>query len=175
MHITEKQLKLITEVASREAIKAYKEDQMKRQKEKHDRRLRNIKLLLNNYRALVIHCEDLKDELIELEDTSIQELDIDEINLESIESIKKSKTKSIAMVYFVKGKIEAYKRSCNEDEMKYFRVLEKKYITEKKYTNQEIAEIEGVEERTIRRYLNKALEDLPVIFFGVDAIKFEND
>lgn len=173
MHITEKQLKLITETASREAIRAYKEDENKRNQEKHDRRLRNIKLLLKHYRALVLHCEKLEDDLIKFENTSIQDLDIDDINLDSIESIKQSKTKSIAMMYFVRGKMEAYKRSCSKDELKYFRVLEMKYITPKKYTTREIAEREHIEERTVRRYLEKAISDLPVIFFGIDAIKFE--
>lgn len=173
MQLSEKQLKIITETASQEAIKAYREDESKRMQEKHDRRLHNIKLLLNNYRALVLHCEKLKDDLEKFEETSIQDLDIVTINLESIESIKKSKTKSIAMVYFIQGKMEAYKRSCSSDELKYFRVLEKKYINPRKYTTQEIAGVEDIDERTVRRYLSKALEDLPVIFFGVDAIKFE--
>lgn len=173
MHITEKQLKLITEIASQQAIKAHKEDEKKRQEAKHDRRLHNIKLLLKNYRALVLHCEKLKDDLEELEDTSIQDLDIEEINLESIESIKKSKTKSIAMVYFIQGKIEAYKRSCSDSELKYYRVLEKKYITPEKHTIQDIAEIENIDYRTVHRYLKRAVEELPVIFFGIDAIKFK--
>ncbi|WP_330948882.1 hypothetical protein [Virgibacillus sp. MG-45] len=174
MHLTEKQIKIITETASREAIKAYKEDESKRNKAKHDMRLRNIKLLLKHYRALVLHCEKLEDDLLKFEDTSIQALDIDEINLESIESIKKSKTKSLAMVYFVRGKMEAYKRSCNSDELKYFRVLEMKYITPRKYSIQDIAERESIDKTTVHRYLKRAIEELPVIFFGVEAIKFEN-
>ncbi|AUJ23131.1 hypothetical protein [Virgibacillus dokdonensis] len=173
MHITEKQLKLITETASREAIRAYKEDESKRSQEKHDRRLRNIKLLLKHYRALVLHCEKLEDDLIKFENTSIQELDIDEINVESIESIKQSKTKSIAMVYFVRGKMEAYKRSCSEDELKYFRVLEMKYLTKRKYTTLDIATEMNIDVRTVHRYIERAIKDLPVIFFGVEAIKFE--
>lgn len=173
MHITEKQLKLITEIASREAIKIHKKDEEEREQEKHDRRLHNIKLLLKNYRALVLHCEKLKDDLIEFEDTSIQDLDLDIINLESIESIKKSKTKTIAMVYYIQGKIEAYRKSCSKSELKYYRVLEKRYITAEKYTISRIAEIEGIDERTVHRYLKKAIDDLPVIFFGISAIRFE--
>ncbi|WP_096269387.1 sigma-70 region 4 domain-containing protein [Paucisalibacillus globulus] len=173
MKLTDKQLKLITDIASQNAIKAYREDQVKREKEKHDTRLRNIKLLLKHYRSLVLHCEKLEEDLVKFEDTSIQDLDIKEINLESIESIKQSKTKSLAMVYFVRGKMEAYKRSCDEEEMKYFRVLEMRYITSKKYTIQDIADEENVDVRTVHRYLNRALEELPVIFFGVDAIQFE--
>ena len=173
MQLSEKQLKIITETASQEAIKAYRADESKRVQEKHDRRLHNIKLLLKNYRALVLHCEKLKDDLVKFEDTSIQDLDIEEINLETIESIKQSTKKSIAMVYFIKGKMEAYRRNCSLDELKYFRVLEMKYITPKKYSTQDIAEEENIDVRTAHRYLNKAIEDLPVIFFGVDAIKFE--
>lgn len=112
-------------------------------------------------------------ELETFQETSIQDLDIETINIESIEAIKQSKTKSLAMVYFIQSKLEAYKRSCHEDELKYYRVLEKKYITPKRYTNGEIAEAENIEERTVYRYLKKAIEDLPVIFFGVSAIKFE--
>lgn len=174
MHLTEKQLKLITEVASQQAIKAYKEDEKKRQEEHHDRRLHNIKLLLRNYRSLVLHCDQLKEELKEIENTSIQDLDIDTINLESIQSIKQSKTKSIAMVHFIQSKMEAYRKTCSHQELKYYRVLEMKYITPKKHTTKEIAQIEYIEERTVRRYLEKAISDLPVIFFGVDAIKFES-
>lgn len=173
MHITEKQLKFITEIASKEAIKAFKADLEKQEEIKHDRRLHNIKLLLKNYRSLVLHCENKKIELAELEETSIQDLDIDTINLESIEAIKQSKIKSIAMVYFIQSKMEAYKRSCREDELKYYRVLERKYVTPKKYTISDIAEMENIDERTVHRYLKRAIEDLPVIFFGVSAIKFE--
>nr|WP_026681348.1 hypothetical protein [Priestia megaterium] len=174
MHITEKQLKLITEVASQNAIKAYKEEVKKQERERHDRRLHNIKLLLRNYRSLVMHCEKLETDLEKFQDTSIQDLDIETISLESIESIKQSKTKTIVMVYFIRGKMEAYKQSCSKEELKYYRVLEKKYTSKRKYTTREIAEIEHIEERTVRRYIEKAISDLPVIFFGVDAIKFNN-
>lgn len=174
MHLTEKQLKVIAEVASQEAIKARKADEAKEEKERHDRRLHNIKLLLKNYRSLVLHCKEIEYDVETFQNTSIQDLDIDEITLEAIHSIKQSKKKSLAMMYFIKGKIEAYKQSCHEEELKYYRVLEMKYITARKYTTKEIAELEYIEERTVRRYLEKAISDLTVIFFGVDAIKFGN-
>ncbi|WP_416149412.1 hypothetical protein ACM26V_24740 [Salipaludibacillus sp. HK11] len=173
MKLSEKQLTLISQTASQEAIKAYRQDEAKRQIEKQDQRLRNIKLLLQNYRSLSMHCENLKLDLVEFGDTSIHDLDLDEINLESVESIKKSKKESLAMILFIKGKMDAYRRSCTSDELKYFRVLEKKYLTDHKYTTREIAEFENIEERTVRRYLEKAVTDLPVIFFGVKAIKFD--
>lgn len=170
MHFTEKQLKLITEVASREAINAFKADLEQLEASKHDRRLHNIKLLLKHYRSLVLHCENTKEELEEFQKTSIQDLDIEQINLESIESIKASKKKSLAMVYFIQGKMEAYKRACDSKEIRYYRVLEKKYISDKKYTIDEIATTEYIDRATVHRYLHKAIEQLPVIFFGIDAV-----
>lgn len=173
MHITEKQLILVSEIAAKQAVEAYREHIKRQEKEKHDRRLRNIKLLLNNYRSLVLHCEKWESDLEEFVNTSIQDLDLEDINLEAIESIKESKSKSIAIVHYLRGKIKAYKSSCSEDELRYFRVLEKRYITKRKYTIQEIATIESIDRATVHRYLNKAMESLPVIFFGVEAIEFE--
>lgn len=169
MKVSEQELAIIT----RTVIEYLENEKQKQENAKQDTRLRNIKLLLKNYRALVLHCEKIQGDLIKFEDTSIQDLDIDTISLESIESIKQSKRKSLALIYFVKGKTEAYKSSCSTDELKYFRVLEMKYLTPKKYTVQEIAKIENIDRTTVTRYLDKAISQLPVIFFGAEAIKFE--
>lgn len=168
MKLSEKHLEVITNTI----IQYLEREQHKQEKLKHDHRLHNIKLLLKNYRGLVLHCAELKDELDLIDNTSIQDLDISTINLESIESIKKSKEKSLAMVIFIRGKMQAYKNSCTDDELRYFRVLEKKYLTEKKYSIQEIATYENIDKVTVYRYLNKAIDELPVVFFGVDAIQF---
>lgn len=169
MNLTDEQLQVIaTAVADR-----YKAHEEEKEKEQQDRRLRNIKLLLKNYRSLVLHCDNIEKDLIKFEDTSIQDLDLETINLESVESIKKSKKKSFAMMLFIKGKTESYKQSCSTDELKYFRVLEMRYLASKKYTIQEIAYKENIDRTTAGRYLEKAIEELPVIFFGADAIKFE--
>ncbi|QOY37057.2 hypothetical protein AWH56_005290 [Anaerobacillus isosaccharinicus] len=171
--ISQKQLEIITETAVRTALEHLEKQKQEDEKKKYDRRLRNIKLLLRNYRSLVIHCEKLREDFLKFEDTSIQDLDIETINVETIEAIKKSKSQSLAMIYFVRGKLEAYKHSCNSEEKKYLRVLEMMYLTDKKYTIKEIADIEHIDRTTVNRYLNRAISELPVIFFGVDAIKFE--
>lgn len=168
LSLTKNQLEIITNTI----IKHLEREQHQQEKEKHDRRLHNIKLLLKHYRSLVLHCEEIKDELNLIDSTSIQDLDISTINLESIESIKRNKEKSLAMVMFIRSKMTAYKNTCTEEELRYFRVLEKKYLTEKKYTIQEIATYESIDKVTVYRYINKAIEELPVVFFGVDAIQF---
>lgn len=169
MKLSEKHLEVITNTI----LQYLEREERKKEKEKYDARLHNIKLLLKNYRGLVLHCEDLKNELDIIDNMSIQDLDISTINLESIQSIKKSKEKSFAMVVFIRSKMAAYKKSCTEDELKYFRVLEKKYLTEFKWSIRQIAESENIDISTIYRYLDKVIADLPVVFFGVDAIQFK--
>ncbi|MDR7237136.1 hypothetical protein [Neobacillus drentensis] len=169
MKLSEQQL----EVISRTVIEYLEQEKKKKETEKHDHRLHNIKLLLQNYRGLVIHCEKWKEELIEIESTSIQDLDISTISIESIESIKKSKEKSLAMVLFIRSKIQAYKNSCTDEEMKCFRVLEKKFLDSKRYTIKEIAKTENIDRSTVHRYIDRAIEDLPVLFFGIEAINFK--
>ena len=169
MKLSEKHLEVITNTI----LQYLEREQQKQERAKHDHRLHNIKLLLRHYRGLVLHCEEWKIELDLIDNTSIQDLDISTINLESIESIKKSKEKSLAMVMFIRSKMAAYKKTCTNEELKYFRVLEKKYLTKKKFSILDIADEEGIDRATVYRHLDKAISELPVIFFGVDAIQFK--
>jgi hypothetical protein len=173
MKLNEEQLEIISKAAALAVYELLERENQKRKKDRQDRRLHNIKLLLRNYRSLVLHCEDWKDELVAIDRTSIQDLDISTISIEAIESIKKSKEKSLAMVMFIRSKMLAYKNSCTDEELKYFRVLEKKYLTEYKYSILDIAEDEQIDRATVYRYLDKAISELPVVFFGVDAIQFK--
>jgi hypothetical protein len=173
MKLNEEQLEIISKAAALAVYELLEREKQKQKKDKQDHRLHNIKLLLRNYRSLVLHCEEWEEELMAIDRTSIQDLDISTISIEAIESIKKSKEKSLAMVMFIRGKIQAYKRSCTDEEMRYFRVLEKKYLTPLKHNIRQIAESENIDKTTVYRYLERATADLPVVFFGIDAISFE--
>ncbi|MDQ0254916.1 gamma-glutamylcyclotransferase (GGCT)/AIG2-like uncharacterized protein YtfP [Evansella vedderi] len=169
MKLSEKQLQIITETVA----KVLAEQKQKEEEDKKDKRYLNTVLLLKNYRGLVVHCENVKGELWEIDNKSIQDLDLEEITLESIESIKKSRKKTVAMVMFIQSKVEAYKSMCTEDELIRYRVLEKKYISPLKMSNRQIAESENIEKTAFYKYLKQATEDIQVLFFGVDAISFK--
>lgn len=171
--LSEKQIELISQFAVQAALSHLEKQNKKIEQTKHDRRLHNIRLLLSNYRGLVLHCEDIVEDLSTFQSMSIQDLDISTISLESIESIKKSKEKSLTMVWYIRSKMDAYKNSCTQDDLRYFRVLEKKYLTPVKWSIKQIAESESIDKATVYRYLDKVIADLPVVFFGVDAIHFE--
>lgn len=169
MKLSDKQLGIISEVVAKVVA-----EQTEKEKElKRDHRYQNTVLLLKNYRGLIAHCENIKGELVELDNKSIQDLDLEEINLETIESIKKSRTKTIAMVMFIQSKVKAYKALCTENEMVKYRILEKKYINPTRLTNKAIYESENIERTTFYKYLRQATEEVQVLFFGIDAIQFK--
>jgi hypothetical protein len=173
MHLTEKQIKLISEVASQNAIKAYKEYSERQQQEKHDRRLRNIKLLLRNYRSFVKHCEGIESDIKELDRQ--KELTVIDSKEFAIEAIKRSKQRTLAMVQFTQKMFKVYETMCEEEgpeAIRRFEVLKELYIVEPKKSIKEIADVLFLSEKTIIRDRDKAVETLSVLMFGVDAIKF---
>ncbi len=175
MHITEKQLKFITEIASKEAIKAHQAERKLQHKERHDRRLRNIKLLLRNYRGFKKHCEDVKFEIDEInEKIGMVTVDSEEFKLESI---KRSKEKTLIMVKYTEKMMEVYKVLCEQDEdpdeIRRFQVVHDLYVSDKKESVTKIAERHSVAERTVYRDIDKASESLAILMFGIDGVKFK--
>lgn len=163
MKLDDKQLSLITNVILTEQNK----QQEKFLKDKRDRRLRNTTLLLKNYQKLKRHCETIVGSLEVYEDSVY---DPDELNLHSLMKYKARTAKMLDYfdvsfkVYsqYCKGKGIAAERRCS--------VIEKSYIQKQAMKKIDIAELYGLDERTIRRDEAKAIEELSVILFGVDSI-----
>lgn len=174
MHITEKQLKLIAEIASQKAIEAHKEQVRKYQKERADRRLRNIKLLLRKYRSFKLHCKDIKLELKYYEDRD-EVLAIIEDDEQIVESIKRSKRRTLAMVNFIDQMLEVYKVMCQlsdrPEEKRRQDIIYKMYISDERWTAENVAECHKVDTRTVYRDINRACETLSALMFGIDSVK----
>jgi|SRR5690625_3615046 len=174
MHITEKQLKFITEIASQKALEAHKEHVRNYQKERSDRRLRNIKLLLRKYRTFKIHCKDVKLEL-EYYETRDEVLAIIEDDEQIVESIKRSKRRTLEMVNFIDQMLEVYRimgtQSSKQEEQRRYDIIHKMYISDDKKTAEKIAECHSVDTRTVYRDINRACETLSALMFGIDSVK----
>lgn len=175
MHITEKQLQLITKVATKEAIKAHQEYTKKQQKERHDRRLRNIKLLLRNYRSFKKHCEDIKLEIDEIDDRiGFVTVDSEEFKLESI---KRSKERTLIMVKYTEKMMKVYKTLCEQSEdledLRRYNIVYDMYISNRKRSVTEVSERHSVAKRTVYRDIDKASKSLSVLMFGIDGVKFK--
>lgn len=171
MNLTEKQLEVITQTVI-ECLEKEKEQQAQR---KYDRRLRNVKLLLRNYRSFALHCSDIKLEIGELNrKLELDELDTDEF---AVRSVLQSKEKTLAMVKFINKTLEVYKTICEQavdpEEKRRYQVIYQLYISETKNGAKELALGHSVHLRTIYKDVDKACETLAVLMFGVEGLRFK--
>lgn len=163
----------IAKIAAEAALEFYKKEQERQVKLKRDRRLRNTKLLLRNYRQFKIHAEDNLQDLAVLRDPDAFEyLDVDEL---VIESIIKNKERTVAMVRYIDRMIEVYRimaeKAKKPEELRRFRIMYDLYIADEEKTIEEVSETYCVDTRTAYRDLNKACETLSSLIFGVDGLK----
>ena len=121
--------------------------------EELDDRYHDVKLLMKNYRKLKTHYLNANDD---------------------VASICCLRRKTHLMMDHVEKMLAAYKAICNADanpeEIRRWEALRLRYISEKKRTILEIAEELGVDKRTFFRDIGRALEDLSVLLFGLEAI-----
>lgn len=170
MNLSEKQLAVI----SKTVLEFLEQEKEKEKKRKHDRRLRNVKLLLKNYRSFAIHSEEIKQDIQDLNTVlELDELDTDEF---AIESIKRSKIRTLAMVKFINKMLRIYKIVCeqssNPEDLRSYQTIYNMYISGNKKTANEIATCQNVDPRTVYRDVNRACETLSSLIFGVDSLKF---
>lgn len=165
----------IAEIAARVALEHLEKEKKKQQKIKRDWRLRNTKLLLKHYRSFVAHCRDTEEELTLLQHAEV----LEELYTENftVESIKRSKQRTLTMLRFMERMMDEYERMCEEsgqpEDIRRFKVIEMMYISEKKYKVEEIALNQKIEVRSVYRDVNDAIKILSVLVFGVDGIRYE--
>jgi len=138
-------------------------------KSRHDRRLRNTKLLLKHYNHLkdhidkAIYCGAAIDVLDEIDD-------IDEFIY--INSIKNSIKRTNIIMSHIRAMLEIYQIYCEKNgdiEERRNRVLREYYFNNKKLGD--IAIAENVDERTCLRDLRAAEDRLSALIFGIDSIR----
>ncbi|MCY9544219.1 hypothetical protein M5X00_17805 [Paenibacillus alvei] len=165
----------VAEIAARVAVEIVQKERDKQQKIKRDWRLRNTRLLLKNYRSFVAHCDDIKHEMTLLQHADVlEELYVEDL---AVEAIKRSKKRTLAMVRFMERMMNEYKRMCEEsgqpEDNRRYKVIEMMFISDRKYTVEEIAECHNIEIRSVYRDVRDAIKSLSVLVFGVDGIRFE--
>jgi hypothetical protein len=172
LHV-EKITKLAAETAVQIALEYLEKEKQKQQKVKRDRRLRNTKLLLKHYRSFKRHCGDVKTELEKLNDPEfLNEIDTEKF---AIESDKRSKERTLAMVRFIDKMLEVYRIMCERsgrpEEIRKYKTIEMMYISDEKLTAEQIAEEHEIDTRTVYKDINKASNALSALIFGVDGMR----
>ncbi|MEH6941512.1 hypothetical protein [Bacillus sp. JJ722] len=175
MNLSDKQLEVISKAVAQAAYEHLEKERQQQETKKYNRRLRNIKLLLRNYRSFAVHCKDIKLNINELN----QKLELDEIDTDefAIRSILKSKELTLAMVKYINKSLEVYRLICEKsddpEDMRRYRVVYEMYISGDKKTIDEVAERQSIHPRTVYKDIDKASETLVVLMFGVDGIRLK--
>ena len=169
------------ELASQSAAKALLLEITRNRKERYDKRLRNTKLLLRNYRMLKSHiAEAVYDVSREREALADGESFYDVMNAygnerQYIESIRKSVRRTRLIMTHVDAMLGVYRVYCEQwgklELERRYRVVELLYLAKETTTPQDIADAEHIDIRTVYRDVDAAAEVLTPLFFGVDGIK----
>lgn len=174
-------IKLAAETGARVAMQALEKEKSKMKKSRYDRRLRNTKLLLRNYRMFKEHTKNAVFETTDLDGNAIDILDTiyeysgtDDLY---VESIKRSVERTSIILTHVRDMIGLYESYCMnslkpEDQRRY-RVIESLYISNNPLTIKEVAIQESIDERTVYRDVDLACERLSALIFGIDGMKNE--
>jgi len=176
----------IAEKAAEMGAKAALET-LKREKEyQRDRRLRNTKLLLRNYRTLKLHLTESvysEDQLYENIAASALEIlyginnqDDETLYIEAINTSLK-RTEIIMqhidhMLYIFRVICENSKRP---EDLRRYRVLHAMYIEPSAGTvsAEEVAEKEKINPRTVYKDINNACITLSALLFGIDGLQLK--
>lgn len=161
------------------AIDCYRDEQERSKKLRYDKRLRNTKLLLKNYRELVSHSENAIYEASQVEDEDL--FDILEMMSGAndsqyyVESIKTSAARTSLIIEHVREMLALYEVYCDRsqkpEDKRRFRTIHALYIQDEPKTYEQIAEEENVETRTVYRDVDAAVEKLTFLIFGIDGMR----
>jgi len=129
------------------------------------KKLRNTKVLLKNYRFLSNHVDVDLPELDESTHLSKREL--------SLYSLLGYRARTKEMMIFINEILERYEIICTSgspEQQRRYAVVKRLYLTEPAMTQQKLAELYSVDERTIRSDVSKAVEELTTMLFGADGL-----
>jgi hypothetical protein len=163
----------VIEIAVAAALEWQKKQQQKQNKFRHDKRLRNTRLLLRHYPLLKEHCE--KAVYTELENANAVDIldDVDGYDGKTyIEAIKRSITRTSIIIRHIDTMLEIYELYCqksrHEEDRRRFRILKAKYF--EGIDMSVILEKEGIEERTYYRDMRDGVSKLGSLIFGIDSL-----
>lgn len=171
-------ISIAAEAGAQAAMKYFNNKKEKDKLQRHDKRLRNTKILLSNYRTLKEHIKyAIYDAKQIIEEKAVDILDLmweDNNSVVFVDSIKRSVGRTIIIMKHIDDMLEIYKHLCmtsnKEEEHRHWTVINALYIDENPMTVEEIADIEHVEIRTIYRDVKHAIDKLSSLIFGIDGI-----
>lgn len=181
------ELEAIVRLASETAVESYRKELERQQeqdgkarRERHHRVVNSAKMLLKNYRRF----KKMTVSSVYGKDTSTNETLVELLELMQgiyrsgeleVISIKDRVARTELMIEHIDAMLEVYKKDCNRspEGQRRYRVIYWMYLSEdESKTAEDIAEMENVVVRTVFRDIKTAYEELAVLFFGIDGVRF---
>lgn len=180
--LTQDEVNRIAEIASKEALRTFREEQAKaeRKRAKDEDKVKKTKKMLSSYRRIKATLSDeaqfTEEEQIELRWKFIEDL-MGTVNKTvskaemTIQESEKRREEDLYCVYRIEKATEMYREECEKsgsDEMqRRFRELSMMYLDEKSYSVQDIAEVEKVSDKTVYKDLGIACGIVAVYLLGM--------
>lgn len=181
------ELEAIVRLASETAVESYRKELERQQeqdgkarRERHHRVVNSAKMLLKNYRRF----KKMTVSSVYGKDTSTNETLVELLELMQgiyrsgeleVVSIKDRVARTELMIEHIDAMLEVYKKDCNRspEGQRRYRGIYWMYLSEdESKTAEDIAEMENVVVRTVFRDIKTAYEELAVLFFGIDGVRF---
>jgi len=170
-------IRMAAEAGTKDALEAYAKEKEKEKKRRSDRRLRDTKRLMKNYREIKIHAGDAVTSLteVEAEDYDFFQRLMEDKHDVDVDAIVSSKAKSAIMLAHIDAMLSAYQTICmsskKPEEQRRYRVLESLCLKDKEEQVWDIADRESVDARTIYRDFDAACEKMSALLFGIQWIE----
>lgn len=169
---------LAGEAGAKAAMQTLEKEKAKKKKEKLDQRLHNTKLLMENYRLFKEHYNNAVYEDTQTEDSEIVDFAamMEEVGYSDhvfVNAIRKSAARTRLIVKHVDQMLEVYKTVCErrgEYDTKTWYMLYYMYISPEPMSQQDIADMFGVDRTTVYRRINGACAVLSSLLYGIDAM-----
>ena len=169
-------------VGIREGNKYVKEQEYHKTTKRYDRRLRNTRLLIKHYRTLKAHNKIADNSTNKVYEENVIDVldDIEAIDDEEqyIQSLSRTKIRTLIIVGHMNKAMKYYKCICESEgkgKERRYNIIKYMYIDPREDdiipSYEEVAEHFGFNIRTVGRDIRMAIEDLSILFFGIDGIK----
>jgi predicted DNA-binding protein (UPF0251 family) len=175
----DKAIEIGVQAGVKEALDRIQSSKEQKMKYRHDRRLRNTKLLLRNYNNFTKHCEkavftstqldnlnpvDILDECEDIEDNELY-----------VNSIKRTHDRTYIIIQHINTIMEFFKyraeKENNDNALRRFNAIELVFV--EKISYEKVAEQLGISEKTVSRDVKQAVEELSSLIFGIDGVRLE--
>lgn len=164
----------MVEVITKKVIEIQAKEKEKAEVKERDNRLRNVKILLKNYRTLKNYAKRIEGKKVEeLEEINVSELFL--VGEDLVKSIKQTTKRTLIMIRHVDQALDTlqyiYSLEKHPGTRRQYDILHARYIEGKKI--EDIAEEHGINDRSVYKSMDAAIERLSVILFGVYGLRIE--